>query len=421
MKKQKDPTSLKSNIIWNSAGSLFYQACIWLMSWVVLRLSGPADNGIFAVAMAQSNMFFTVAIYGMRAYQSSDLTGKYTDRVYVFSRFLTSGAALLACGGAVLLWGYGPGTAWPVLFYMAFRISEALMDVLHGIDQRVMRMDIVGKSFLMRGVVSLAVFALGLFCGLGLSLSILGMAAASFILVAIYDVPRARALGDFSRPFSFSSMGRLLLECLPLVAYAFLNTAISNLPRVYLETAHGEAAAGIFSAISAPALLVQMGAAYLFTPLITGFAAAYQQRNRAGFQKLLGRTCLAVGGVGVLGVLGGFLLGEWGLRFLYGGNPDTLAGVMKNQALLVPVIVSAVVTAFVLFFNMLLTIIRDFKGLVAANAAGLLCCVLLCGPLIGRGYLQGTNLVVLLSLLVQLGGLLLSGGLKVKKRFAEKT
>lgn len=420
MKKAKDPTSLKSNIIWNSAGSLFYQACIWLMSWVVLRLSGPADNGILAVAMAQSNMFFTVAIYGMRAYQSSDLTGKYADRVYVFSRFFTCGAALLACCGAVLLWGYDPGTAFPVLFYMLFRISEAFTDVLHGIDQRVMRMDIVGKSFLMRGMLSLAVFALGLFCGLGLTLSVLCMAAATFVLVLVYDVPRARALGDFSRPFSLSSMGRLLLECLPLVAYAFFNTAIANLPRVYLETAHGEAAAGIFSAISAPALLVQMGAAYLFTPLITGFAAAYQQRDKAAFGRLLGRTCLAVAGMGAAGVAGGFLLGDWGLRFLYGGNPATLAGVMQNKALLVPVIVSAVVTAFVLFFNMLLTIIRDFKGLVAANAAGLICCALLCSPLIEGGYLQGTNLVILLSLAVQLAGLLLSGGLKARKRFQEK-
>lgn len=418
MRKEKDPTSLKNNFLWNTVGNLGYQGCIWLMSWVVLLLSGPEDNGILAVAMAQSNMFFTVAIYGMRAFQSSDLEGKYTDRVYVGSRFLTTGIAFLCCCGAVLVWGYGPETALPVLFYMLFRISEAFMDVLHGIDQRVMRMDIVGKSFLARGILSLAVFTGCLLCGLSLTGSILLMAAASFVLVVLYDVPRAKKLGDFTRSFSAKAMWTLLAECLPLVAYAFLNTAISNLPRVSLEDIHGKEAAGIFAAIAAPTLLVQMGATYLFTPLITGFATAYRDNDRRAFGRLLGRVTLAMLGIGVISVIGGFVLGDWGLQLLYGGNPDTITGVIREKALLVPVIVTAVMTAFALFFNMLLTIIRDFKGLVLANVAGLAVCVLLCQPLIQSYALQGANLVMLLAILVQLAGLLISGAIRVKKKFA---
>ena len=141
--------SLGSNMLWNSVGSFFYFACQYLPTILVVRMAtGLNASGVFNYAMNTTNAFLTIAIYGMRAYQVSDLEGRYTDREYLSSRWLTSLVAAAACGcyGAVIRLD---GENWAALMlFMLFRIGEALVDVYSGIDQRADRMDIIGKSFL---------------------------------------------------------------------------------------------------------------------------------------------------------------------------------------------------------------------------------------------------------------------------------
>ena len=411
--------SLKGNIIWNSVGSIIYQVCIWLITVMVLWISGLEDGGILTVAMSVSNIFFTVAIYGMRAYQTSDLNSKYSDKEYILSRFVTSGAAVLLCFFTVLIMRYSLLSAASVMLYMLFRISEALMDVLHGIDQRFMRMDIIGKSFIMRGVVAVISFALSLWLLGNIALALLIMAAASFVTVIIYDFPAAARLGDFKKPASAVNIRRLLAECFPLVVYSFLNTAVANIPRIILESVHGETAAGIFGAIGAPTVIVQLGATYAFTPLISGFAKAYIDRDKKKFFRLTLIVCGVIAAIGVVSVIGGALLCDWGLTLLYSSNEQVFEGVMLNKALLVPIIVTTVVTAYVLFFNMLLTIVREFKGLVASNIIGLAACIGFCSFMIKKWYLQGTNLALMAALLLQLVSLAVFLAAHCKKYFFE--
>ena len=416
MNKDIQRTSLKNNMIWNSLGSIVYQAVIWLMSYIYVLQAGHAENGILVIAMTTTNMFFTIAIYGMRAYQSSDITGAYTDKEYIYSRYITCFVALVLCVGVSAL-NYDISTLIIISLYMVFRLTEAFTDVLHGIDQRVMRMDIVGKSFILRGVVSIISFVACIYVTNSLLIALLVMSAISFLIVVFYDVPNAKKLGDFSQPAKLQNVKKLIIECLPLVVYAFLNTVIANLPRLVLEDIQDEQAISIFMAISAPAVVIQLGATYIFTPLISGISTAFITKDKLQYKKILLRTCLAISVVGIIGVIGGFVLGDWGLTLLYSSDKSVYDGVMQNAGLLVPVIITAAVTAMVLFFNMVLTIIRDFKGLIISTVTGSLFCLAVSVPLINLLSLQGANLALLASLIIQLICLLVFGANKCKKHF----
>lgn len=411
---KENTASIQRNFMWNTVGSLVYQGCLWAMTILVAALASLEDVGVLRLCMSISNMLFTVAIYGIRAFQVSDLSGKYSDKDYVFARFFTCGAAFAACLVPAVVQGKSFAVAASIMVYMLFRISEAIMDVLHGIDQRADRLDIAGKSFTMRGIISIVSFALVLGVSKNLLLALVVMALCSFAIVLLYDVPAAKRLGNFTRPFTLINSASLLKECFPLVCYAFLNTAIANIPVLFLESIHGSAVLGIYSAVSAPAVIIQMGATYIFTPFITGFARLYTDKNQKGFYGMIAKMSLAILAIGVCGVIGGALLGNWGLHLIYPTKPET----WQNVGLLVPTIISAVVTAFVLFYNMLLTIIRDFKGLVISNLLGIVFCVGACPVLIRLYSLQGTNLALLLSLCVQLAGLMCFGFYKSKKHFA---
>ncbi len=86
---------LRKNLIFNTAGSLLFYICQASMNLLVTALAGIAANGLLATAMTIANVSLSVAAFGMRTFQVSDLDGKYTDRTYLLSRQLTVGAAWL--------------------------------------------------------------------------------------------------------------------------------------------------------------------------------------------------------------------------------------------------------------------------------------------------------------------------------------
>ena len=69
-------------------------------------------------------------------------------------------------------------------------------------------------------------------------------------------------------------------------------------------------------------------------------------------------------------------------------------------------------TALVLFFNMLLTILRDFRGLVLSNLIGITACLALSPLLVGRWEMWGASFALAGALTVQA---VLSAGLRTRR------
>ncbi|MDO4287872.1 MAG: hypothetical protein Q4C55_01675, partial [Eubacterium sp.] len=110
--------SVKENMIWNSIGSFLYLFGQWLLTIVIVHLSGYGDAGILSLAMSLTNMFYCIAIYGIRNYQVSDINEKYSSDIYVTTRLLTSILAFLVCIAFVWMSGYQETTFIAIILYM---------------------------------------------------------------------------------------------------------------------------------------------------------------------------------------------------------------------------------------------------------------------------------------------------------------
>ena len=97
-----------------------------------------------------------------------------------------------------------------------------------------------------------------------------------------------------------------------------------------------------------------------------------------------------------LGLAVAHFLGRWGLATFV--SP----GLADYQYLLGPMVVSAILTALVLFYSMVLTVMRCMKGLIVANVCAIAVSALASGPCIARWELQGTTYAAVLAQLVQL-------------------
>lgn len=412
--------TLKSNFIWNTIGSLVLYGCQWAVSILVVNLSSGAASsnvGLLQLAITVTNTFVSVASYGMRSFQVSDMQQKYATAEYVRSRIITCVAAFGACGVFCAVLSYSAVQTLTILLYLTYRLTESISDVFHGAAQKHDRMDIIGKSYILRAVAGTAAFVITLKITNNIPLTVALMCLAAYTVLFVYEIPACRAFYDGVRRVQHGMVQRLLLECLPLAVYTFLNTAIASTPKLFLEKIAGEEMLGIFNTVTSPVLLLQTAATYLFVPLITHFAYAYANGDKKKFHKMLWLVLGMLLAMLPAGLLVVRYLGVWGLNLLYPAK-----GMDAYLYLLYPMVLASVLTACVLFFSMILTIMRAMRWLIAANVAGIVVAVACSTPLIAAWEMQGTNYAMILSLFTQAVllfiAILVRGGSHFKKEFA---
>lgn len=242
-----------------------------------------------------------------------------------------------------------------VTLYLIYSIATAFIEGFHAIDQRHRRMDYIGLSYILQGLSTLAVFCLGLWLTNSLEVAVGAMALAAVAVGIFYDVPRTRRFDSITPILDLPTAVRTLLALLPLVLAQVASSAVLAIPRQQLAREMGEAALGIYSSIAAPVVIVQMGAAYVYGPLMGEFAESFYRERRAGL-RLLGKTTLAVLALAAVLAVALLIFGRPLLWLMFGEK------VLPYISLLQPTIICTVFTAFAWFFNDLLLALRDFRG-----------------------------------------------------------
>ena len=383
------------SLSWNSLGNGVYFLCLWLVTVFVVRLSYDfEDAGKLVLAMTVTNVFACVSLYNVRSFQVSDVSGEFPDSVYIGSRLVSCVLSLIFTAVFVVIIGYPSTQSRIILIYMLFRAVEAFIDVLHGIFQKQWRMDYVGISLSVRGVLMLFAFAV-LFYLQNLELAVLGMFVSTVAVGIFYDFSKARKLAKISVDFG-SRVVALLKKCFPLMLVLLINVFIMSYPRYVLERVMGAEALGVFGAVAAPAQVINMAGLIFLVPLINVFASYMEQGNIAKCKKLLILCSAAILAATMVASVVSLFAGEWGLALLFGnvtaGYSYLLPGIVFSVGLLV----------LLLLFNIVYTSFRDIGGITYGNLIGAFICLVSSGFFIGRFGLMGVNYVLILSMTVSL-------------------
>lgn len=379
------------NVLWNTVGCVFYQGCQWLITVLVVRLSTNFDNsGILSLAMSLGNIYFALATYNIRPYQVSDVRGRYTASAYVGLRMVTVFGAYLVFALYAALTAGSTLTMLSILAYLLFKADESFCNVLYGVDQRGMRLDYVGKSQIMRGVISVAAFALGMVATQQLPLALLAMAAACFAVTLTYDRRAAAGLTDSIVPsFSRTTIGALLRECLPSVISLAVSGLVSTAARQLFFLGYGEGALGIYATVATPAVLIQVMASNLYTPMLTPFAesvaAGELDRARSRARKLV----LLVVGVSVAVALGLAAVGDTLLPLVFG------EAVRPYCYLLLPALLVAGGVALTALLADCLVAIRRLRTAMAVNLTAFAAMLVTFYPLVSLFYMNGLSFSLL--------------------------
>lgn len=364
-RKQTEPEgkelSVGKNMAWNSFGSITYLACQWLITILVVRLSnGYEAAGALSLAMSVYNIFAPLALYRMYTYQVSDVNRENTAGEYFSLRIITSLIALVSCMVYAVV-TCSPQSLAAIFLYAVFKIIALLIDVLHGVDQIHKRMDYIGKSLILQGILSLAAFCIVFAATKSLEFSLAVMTVSTAIVGVCYDYPRSRRFERVKLGISRKKAGHLLVYCFPIVIAAVACGAAPSIPRQVLALMDGESMLGIYASVAAPVAIIQMGASYLYNPLLSIIAEHFAKGEKKELLSLIGKVSLGIAAIGIVCAIGFEMFGAWLLELIFGPT------IVPYTYLLLPIIASTIISAFVWFLNDLLVALRCFKGSFAGN------------------------------------------------------
>ncbi|GGL75102.1 hypothetical protein GCM10010840_11500 [Deinococcus aerolatus] len=359
--------SLGRNISWTLAGNIVYAACQWGMLVLLARLASPDIVGQYSLALAVSAPIYMALNLQLRGVQATDAAQEFHFGDYLILRLITTVLALFVL--AVLIKDYAAEVRLVIGLIGISKAFESISDVLYGRMQARERMDIIARSTLIKGPLSLLTLLLGFLWG-GLPGAAAALAIGWLLLLLAYDLPNARRLSTAQdlQMGGTSVMWRLFKVALPLGVVMGLLSLSANIPRYEIESTLGTSALGVFSALAY--LMVALGVVVS----AVGQAASPRLARHAAddeisaFWQLLQRMLLGGLLIGLAGIVGAALFGQSILRLLYG------AVYAQDLPLFIWLMVAAAVSYLAAFMGFGMTAARRFREQVPLFAlmAGLL-------------------------------------------------
>lgn len=400
--------SLRRSMTWSLAGRMVYALCQWAMLLVLARLGGPLAVGRFALALAVTGPIILFSNLGLRHVQATDADGRYDYADYLAVRGWTTIAALIVLAAFLMLASYPEETAQVIALVAVAKGFESMSEVVYGLEQVHHRLDLTTRSLCLRGVAGVAAMLLGYWLGGSLTASIAAMTAAWAGCYLLHDLAAQRRLlatprpdaAPADRPRDGSPARRrrqLAWVALPMGVVALLISLNVNVPRYFIDAWLGEQVLGRFAAMFYFVVVGSLVVNGLGQATLVNLAGYHANRQRRAFVRLLGRLVAASCGLGLVGVIAGWLLGAWLLTLLYG------PAFVGDAGLFVWIMIAGALNyaASALFYGV--TAGRIFVGQAVLYAAVTAVNACACALLIGGHGVFGVVWAWIVALVVQIG------------------
>lgn len=324
-----NPKIMRRSVIWNSLSGMINAGQSALILIFIAHFYDPEIAGVFVIGYALANLMFTMAKYGMRNYQVTDVGFQYSFKDYRTSRFLTVGVTVLIAIGYVLLkmasGTYSPEKGLSVFLLCLWKLIDSVEDVYYGMYQQRGRLDISGFYYTIRLLFSTFLFCVLLLFKLPFQLVITVVFVISSLSAAFCIAFSAKLMDKEEKmpPASGKSQIKdLLIKCFPLFLGYSLAVYVGNLPKYLIDDYLSESVQAVFGYIMMPAFLIQVLSQFIYQPMIKGMGDIWQKRDFSSFSRMVLKQYAVVAMITGIVILGGALVGLPVLSFVY--NADLL-------------------------------------------------------------------------------------------------
>lgn len=322
----------KENMIWNMTGSFFYAFASMVLSFLVLRIAGEEQGGIFSFGFSTvGQQMFLLAYFGIRPFHITDGTNQYRFGDYLHHRYVTCALALLLGAGYLVCIGYSWQKAQIIFLLIVYKVIDGFADVYESEFQRQGCLYLTGRSNTFRTILSVGVFLATLVSGAGLFAACAAAVLGQIAGVVLFDIVVLRELKRVDYGWSAKQGVSLTASSILLFVSVFLDFYIFSAAKYAIDAHLGDAASGYFNVIFMPTSVINLAAGFVIRPFLTYLTDCWNEHRFSDFKKKLLTIMAVIGGLTVLAVGGTVVLGrpvlallEWLLGKSYSGTLTAL-------------------------------------------------------------------------------------------------
>lgn len=356
----KQTARMGPTFFWNMLATIIYSCESFLFGLAVIRICGPEAGGIFSITFSSAQMTQAIALWGMRNYQVTDVTERFSFRDYGRSRACTCLLMALCSAGYALAMGYQEEKLWIFLLFVALKLVEATGDIFEGRLQQKKRLDIAAKQLFSRTLLVIILF-LGVLLPTGQLLWAAGaavLAALAGLVLSLFPSRSFLQLHAVGAPLVKSNFGTLLLQCLPLFLSAALSNYLVNAPKIAIDQALSLADQSNYSILFLPVFMINLISGFIFRPLLVRMAEYFTNWEFGELSRIVRCIFGVIGAVSLIAAVGAYFWGIPILSFLYA---VPLEG---NRPILMLNIAAGALCAGVGFLNHVLITLRQQKQIL---------------------------------------------------------
>mgnify|MGYP004696352901 FL=1 len=317
----KNKGQKKVNFIWNSIAGLINAGESVLILMVCTRTAGLETAGILTIAFAIANLVMAIGKFGMRTYQVTDAVRKFDETDYFSSRVLTV-TAMILISGILESANYVRGThtfykAMAIFLLCVIYAVESVEDVFAGMLQKINRLDIGSKIFIIRWIGILSLFLVGLCQNVDLLKIEVGAIIFSIVIDAILIKKTFAKVHMEKVRFETKKVHALILTCMPLFLVAFLSLYLTNAPKYAIDAYMSSEVQAKYGFISMPVFVISLLNSFLYQPLLVEMSLLWDKKDVNGLRKIIRKQIKWIGVLTVCIMIGAYVVGIPALEWLY--------------------------------------------------------------------------------------------------------
>ncbi len=349
MEKDKQ---FRKNFIWNLLGTGFNSFNSLFFMIIVTRINGVNDAGVFTIAFATATILYFIGVYSGRIYQVTEPNKAITNKEYIVNRIITTLCMLIFLTIYLLIRQYDTSKTTVFILLVIYKALESISDVLYGILQKNEKLEIVGKSLLVKSILSIICFAIVDLFTKNMILSINSMIFINIIIILFYDILKSKQYINFKDKVNISNIFKILKGGFFTFAIAFLGMYVLNAPKysidIYLENNYQT----IFGIIIMPATVIGLIAQFLVNPYLNQIMSYCEKKDLKSLNKIVLKLILMIFVVGLISTILAYLLGTQILGLVYG------IGLSPYKMGLAIIIISATLYTIGTIYSSVLTTVR---------------------------------------------------------------
>lgn len=314
MEKNK---STLNKIIWNTIGTTLNSFSSMLFLLIITRINGIEISGVFSYAFSMCAIFQSIANYGGRNFQVSDYKKIFSDSEYFSSRFITLIISLIVTIVFLILSSDAFEITYFILIVMLVKFTESFADVYYGIFQKNNRLDIVGKSYVLKNVLGIIIFFAIDIITKNIYYSVFSMLIVNIIVFYLYDYIKVKKMENISITF-FDKSVIVLKASFGYFIYNFLILVISNIPRMTVYKYLSKNELGYYGIlIMIPSVMTLLGA-LIISPVLTDLTMLHNEKKFRNFDILVRNLVIITLTISASCMIIAYFFGDPVLSLLYG-------------------------------------------------------------------------------------------------------